>query len=177
MEPRRHEGTKQNKGGIKLLAAFGSTMLSPIFSFLWRVVMQPKVHPPRPDTASPIETCSIPNSNRGRALPRKWGELGEEPAARREKEPVPPPTNLPRPRSGPHSPGGGSGAAAHESAPSLPEAKPAPELIGPLFSARTSEYGIRLRLRSAKHHARRWMQCLSIQSVIPLHLLRVFVSS
>src|ERR1019366_6310000 len=52
-------------------------------------------------------------SHRGRALPRKRGELGEEPAARREKEPVPPPTNLPRPRSGPYSPSGGMGAASH----------------------------------------------------------------
>src|ERR1019366_10607418 len=55
-----------------------------------------------------------------RALPRRKGELGEEPAARREKEPpavsavelVPPPINLPRPRSGPHSPSGGMGAAS-----------------------------------------------------------------
>src|ERR1039458_6519161 len=101
--------------------------------------MQRKKRPVSPNTAIDVEKSRIPNSPRGRALPRRRGELGEEPAARREKERVPPPINLPRPRSGPDPPGGGSGAAAPESASSLPEAESALESIGSLVAERTSQ--------------------------------------
>jgi hypothetical protein len=47
------------------------------------------------------KTLRSPTSHRGRALPRKWGTLGAKPAARRESEPVSPPTksHLPAQRS------------------------------------------------------------------------------
>ena len=77
--------------------------------------MQRKEHPVSPSTAISSKVASIPNLPQGACPAQEEGELGEEPAARREKEPpavsavelVPPPINLPRPRSGPHSPSGG----------------------------------------------------------------------
>jgi hypothetical protein len=83
-------------------------------------------------------------------LPRKWGKLGAKPAARRESEPVSPPTNTLVPAQRSLSSERGFGGGAPESACSLPEAKPSYELIGRLLSAKTSELNIRLRLRRAK---------------------------
>ena len=99
-------------------------------------------------------------------MPRKWGKLGAKPAARRESEPpavsavelVSPPTNHARPRSGPHPPGGGMGAAGPRCSTQIifPPVRghPTPRTDRTCVAGRSRWFAGRVRLRAAGHSRR-----------------------
>ena len=110
-------------------------MLSSNLSFFRRVVMQRKERPVSPNPAINVEKSSIPNLPQGGVLSvgvlaavegpglvfDEFEQLGRSPKSELDPSTTAntpplsrflPPTNLPRPRSGPFSPSGGMGAAS-----------------------------------------------------------------
>src|ERR1019366_4316631 len=95
-----------------------------------------------PNSAITAERHPIPHLPQGACLAEEVGEVGGETCgSARERAGFAPDKSL-CPRSGPHPPSGGSGAAAPESAFSLSETKPADELTSPLLPAKPSVLSI-----------------------------------
>src|SRR5258707_7434228 len=90
---------------------------------------------------------SIRNRNRGRALPRKWGRLGTNPAARREEERFRPQQNSLARAAVPILLSGGAGAAAPASAPSLLGNQTSQQISRTAIANQLSVFGCGQRLR------------------------------